>query len=304
MKVEVPATIIGNTGDEAQLLLQCSQEAGNFLTRRPPGGWVAMIRENDFLTVAQGPVSGTIANSGAGGVARITGLASTTGLAANIWYVAGTGIPYNAAIASVDSPTQVTLNLAANPVGAATDITFMKVGYALPSDFNRPVDNTMWDRSRYWQMRGPLSPQQWQFYKSSIFSRATVQRRFRLMRLGSTVYFTIDPPPTDNGSELVYEYVSNAWCQSSLGVAQTQWLADSDTGILDENLIYLGTKWRTLERLGMAYDSALADYENEADKAVAQDGGSATLDIAPQPWPWLLSPFGVQDGNFPASPSG
>lgn len=306
VKVAVPSTVVGNSGDEAQLLLQCAQDAGEDLARRPPGGWVSMIREHDFSVAAIGPVSGTIANSGAGGVAQITGLASTTGLAADVWSVAGTGLPYNVAVASVDSATQVTLTAPASSTGAITDIEFSKTGYSLPSDFQRPVDNTMWDRQRYWQMRGPLSPQQWQFYKSSIYSRATVQRRFRMMRLGSspTYYFTIDPPPTDNGSALVFEYVSNAWCMSSIGTLQTKWLADTDVGILDEYLLYLGTKWRFLERLGVAYDAALADYENQADKAVAHDGGAATLDIAPQPWPWLLSPYGIQDGSWPGSPSG
>lgn len=303
VKVEVPSAIIGNSGDEAQLLLQCAQDEGEALARRPQGGWVAMIQEFDFTTVSLGPFDGVIANTGPGGLAQIV-LASTTGIAAQSFYVSGTGLNYNAAVQTVNSATVVTVNQPATTVGAGENFTFSQVAYSLPADFERPIDNTMWDRTRYWQMRGPLSPQQWQAVKSSVYSRATIQRRFRFRQTNGVQTFWIDPPPTDNGSQLVFEYVSNGWCKNaSTGVLQNQWLADSDLGVIDEYLMRLGVKWRTLERLGMVYDAALADYEREVSKAVAQDGGAGILDLAPTGGPWLLGPWSVQDGFFPSTPS-
>lgn len=300
IKIEIPNTIVGNSGEEAALLLACAQDEGEALARRPGGGWVAMMNEFDFATVAIGPLTGTVANTGPGGVAQVT-LASTTGIVANTFYAAGTGLPYNTIVQTVNSPTVVTLNQAATTTGSATDLIFSQVAYTLPADFQRPIDNTMWDRSRYWQMRGPLSPQQWQFYKSSIFSRATIQRRFRFRETNAAQTFWIDPPPTDNGSSLVFEYVSNAWCKSSEGALQTQWLADTDLGVIDEYLIRLGVKYRALERLGMAYDSQLAEYEREVSKAMATDGGAPILDLAPVAWPFLIGPYSIQDGNFPST---
>lgn len=299
IKVEVPNTIIGNGSDEAALLLQCAQDEGEALARRPPGGWTYMIRENDFSTVSI-TLSGVVTN----GSAIITGLSSTVGLAALTFYPTGTGIPRNTFILTVDSATQVTLNNAiilapANSPQTAS-IVFAQGDYALPSDFERPIDNTYWDRGRFWNMRGPLSPQQWQFYKSSIYGQVAVQRRFRIRNINGLDKFSIDPPPTDNGTPLVFEYVSNGWCKNAgTGAYQTQWLLDTDLGVIDEYLIRLGVKWRALDRLGMDYSSALMEYAREVDKAVAQDGGASTLDMTPPRFPPYINSYSIQDGNFP-----
>lgn len=300
LPLPVPTTIVANTDQTAQLLLGCAQEAGEILARRPQGGWVSMIREHDFTTTAIGPLTGTIANSGAGGVAVISALSSTTGLAADTWYASATGLLSNSIIASVDSATQVTLNQAASAVGTGVSVSFGKSDYALPSDFQRPVDATFWDRTRYWQMRGPLSPQQWQMYKSSIYGRVSIQRRFRFRNEGGVNLLSIDPTPFDNNAHMVFEYVSSGWCKSSLGVYQTAWAADTDVGVVDEFLIQLGIKWRALERLGLVYASAFDDYERQVSKAVAQDGGAAILDLAPSYGPWLIGPQSVQEGDFPS----
>ena len=47
-------------------------------------------------------------------------------------------------------------------------------------------------------------------------------------------YLSIDPTPFDNGSQIVFEYVSNGWCQNaSTGAPQLQWEADTDVGVGD-----------------------------------------------------------------------
>lgn len=295
--VAVPSSIVGSTDETAQIMLALANEAGNSLARKPDGGWVNSIREYDFTTAALGPLSGSVANSGAGGVAVITGLSSTTGMVANTWYATGAGLKNNSIIKSVDSNSQVTLNQAAATTVAGT-FYFGQSDYPLPSDFRRLVDNTIWDRSRFWSMRGPMSPQQWQLYKSSVIGKASVQRRYRFRYVSGSQVFSIDPVPTDNGSAMVFEYVSNAWCQSSGGSPQTSWQADTDTGILDEYLIQLGLKWRLLRRLGMSYAEELSEYEYEASKAMAADGGAAILDLTPPDHLTLIGPWNVPETNF------
>src|SRR6476469_10074103 len=73
--VAPPLGIVGNPDGTAQLMLALAQRAGEALARRPPGGWVAMIREYDFATAAVPTFSGTVANTGSGGVAVISGAA-------------------------------------------------------------------------------------------------------------------------------------------------------------------------------------------------------------------------------------
>lgn len=291
-----PTSIVGNSDETARRVLAAAQLAGKSLYKRPQGGWVNGIREYDFVTAAVAQEAGTIANSGPGGAAVISDLSTTTGIAIDTWYAFGTGVANNSIVQAVTSST-VTLNQAATQTGAGF-FTFGQSDYPLPSDFQRPVDNTMWDRSRFWSMRGPQSPQQWQLYKSSVIGRASIQRRFRFRRINGNMVFSIDPVPTDNGSALVFEYVSNAWCESATGTPQNQWEADTDIGILDEDLLMLGTRWRVYARLGFAYQSELDEYEREVSKAMAADGGSAILDLAPADRLTLIGPWNLPETNF------
>lgn len=314
--VAPPSTIVNNNDQTASLLLAAAQLTGMELSRRPPGGWVSMIEEFDFQTSATGQVTGTIANTGSGGLAQITVAQNagnntllapllsdwTNSLSLLPWIAQGTGLINNTqvtAIASISGGTQylISVSTAATQTGSGT-YDFGKSDYTLPADFERAVDNTFWDRTRYWAMRGPLSPQQWQIYKSSVIGKATIQRRYRFREIAGQQRISIDPTPFDNGSNLVFEYVSNGWCQSSGGTRQTQWQADTDTGILDEYLIQLGVIWRMLRRLGLAYSDELAEYERQVDKAMSQDGAAAILDLTPNDHLTLLGPWNTPETNF------
>jgi hypothetical protein len=180
-------------------------------------------------------------------------------------------------------------------VALTIEYTFTADGvsdYPLPGDFGRMINDTLWERSRYWALRGSMSPQQWQRYKSSIYGRATIWRRWRIRvpsgdGAGTPATFSIDPPipATDFTSSFVFEYVSKNWCVSqAAGQPQTMasdWTSDNDTAVIDEWLIELETRWRMMRRLGFAYDEDQDEANREIDKAIARDGGTATLDMVP-----------------------
>ncbi len=329
--VSPPAAIVGASDETATLLYALANQAGQSLARRISGGWVAMIREFEFTTAAVGPLPGTVANTGPGGNAVITvsGTGNLTRVQPNTWMAFGTGIPRNAIVEAVTTTT-ATLNKPINGAegggfafgygafgvdpfggetfaGGAGTFSFGQTDYALPADFQRPVDDTFWDRSRYWAMRGPQSPQSWQMFRSSVIGRASVQRRFRF-RNANAYYggsggpgrqiLSIDPVPLDNHSWLVFEYVSNGWCQSAAGAIQSQWLADDDTGVLDEYLLQLGVQWRLFRRLGIGYSEELDDYEREVDKAVAADGGAPILSITARGGSFLLGNQNIPESGF------
>lgn len=286
-----------------------------------------MIREYDFVTAAIANQSGMIANVGNSAV--ITGLAGIQLAQPNIWIASGTGIPNNAVVRLVTPavtltgppPSVVTLSVPSSVTGSGS-FAFGQSDYPLPSDFERPVDNTFWDRSRFWSMRGPQSPQQWQLYKSSVIGRAAIQRRFRFrsiysaggMQIGGAgigtggignapafrTFISIDPVPFDNGSSLVFEYVSNGWCMSPEGIPQSSWQSDDDVPIspLFDYLIRLGLKWRLLRRLGLSYNEELDEYETQVDKAMAHDGGSAILDLTPSNNLSLIGPWNLPETGF------
>jgi hypothetical protein len=94
--------------------------------------------------------------------------------------------------------------------------------FALPADFDRMIGDTLWDRSRFWRMRGAMTPQQWQMYKSTLFGRSSIERRWRIRMTsgdaaGAAAVFEIDPAisTTDTSSTFVFEYVSSNWCRSA-----------------------------------------------------------------------------------------
>ncbi len=287
----------------------------------------------------------------------------------------------------------------------------------LPPDMRSIIDDTLWDRTHYWRMRGPMTPQQWQLYKSSIIGRATIERRWRIKippngAAGTPALFTIDPPVTGSGcqlwgshdwgdgslwcagpgagSQFVLEYVSRNWVQSTTryqlaradvslqgtgyqvgnfivltgngiatqsavvyvievsatggivaaevttpgvfpsrpvgvtllpfsttgpgtgasfynntqtitGLTSDDWVADTDTSLLDEDLIELGVIWRMMHRLGLAYEEEKSEYMNQVGQAVARDGGTAVLSLVPYPSLSLVGPWNVQESNFPGA---
>lgn len=179
-----------------------------------------------------------------------------------------------------------------------TEYTFSTVAsqadYSLPSDFSRLENYTLWDRTNFERLRGPLTPQDWQKYKSSILAdTVTTWKKFRIRNVSGTTKFSIHPTP-DAVESLVFEYVSKNFCESSGGTGQTKWQADADVGVVDEDLIFLGTRWRFMNRLGIPYDEEKDEYERELDKAWARDGGAPTLNIGG------VQPYHLIDaGNIP-----
>ncbi len=299
-----------------------------------------MIREFDFVTRAVLQQTGAIAN--VSGFGLITGISTPTlaggvdpsAISVGNWIASGTGVPNNAIVTAVTSTgTPKVYSIAFNQPATQTGIgqfTFGQSDYQLPFDFERPIDDTFWDRSRFWSMRGPQSPQQWQLYKSSVIGRASIQRRFRFRSIRQLVQpylydnagniiidsggnpeissgpqilqnvtmLSIDPVPFDNGSALVFEYVSNGWCESQEGTPQSFWQADTDVGVVDEDLLELDLQWRLLRRLGLSYSEELDEFERAIGKAMATDGGAAILDLTPNNQLGLIGPWNLPETGY------
>lgn len=83
--------------------------------------------------------------------------------------------------------------------------------YALPSDFDRHVFDTHWDRHNHWSLLGPISPQDWQEWKSGITS-VTPRKIYRLKGASDRQFF-VHPVPgaSEAGQTLVFEYQSLSW---------------------------------------------------------------------------------------------
>ena len=194
--VPTPSTVASNANQDVVQILALMNATGYELLRR--ADWRELTKQYTFYTDAT-TTTGTWVNGGY----QITGIPSTTGLSTS-YQVQGIGIGNATYITSVDSATAVTVNQAFTEGQVGGSLTFQKVKYDLPSDYNSTVPRTHWDKSKRWEMLGPESAQQWEWLLSGYISTGP---RIRWRLLGK--YFQIWPG-VNAGEYLGFEYRSNA----------------------------------------------------------------------------------------------
>lgn len=170
--------------------------------------------------------------------------------------------------------------------------------YALPADFDSFIDETAWNRTTFWQMRGPLSPRDWQVVKSGLAVSPALRQRWRVKRAAASVAdkFVIDPTPTAVEA-MVFEYLSNSWATAANGsTLRTDWVADDDIPLLDPDLIELDMLWRMLPKGSPDFAVAKKEADDMISQAVALDGGMPILALA-QRGPRLPYP-NLPDGGY------
>ena len=149
--------------------------------------------------------------------------------------------------------------------------------YALPTDFDRFIDGTAYNRTDLDAFTGPLTPQQYQLDRFGTASAGTTQR-FRLKSGSNALKFDITPTPT--ATETVgFEYVSSHWNQKTDGTSQGAFTVDSDVGILDELLIEMGVTWRFKQMHGLDYQEDFRQYQLEVRQAISRAGGSPIISL-------------------------
>lgn len=267
MGLNVPTAVFSSTNTDVIQIRSLLNAVGYEMTRRVQ--WQALSKVNLFQT-AYTTTTGTVT----AGSAVITAIPSTTGLS-TLYQVTGNGILTNSSVASVDSATQITMNQEASSSGTGVALTFSQTKYNMPSDYDRQIDRTHWDKTQHWQMIGPETAQQWEWLTSGYISTGPIVR-YRIF--GDT--FQIWPP---QGTEhyLGFEYISNAWAESSGGTAQTSLQADTDTCMFPDRLMVLGLKHKYFQAKGLG-DVFKSDFEAELSIAVANDAGSQTLSMNPR----------------------
>lgn len=283
--------IFNNVDPQAIQLLALAQREGRefYQYGGRKGGWQALRGENIFTTV-----SSTVTATTVSGSAIVTGISSTAGLSTS--FSVASGIAANARIVSVDSGTQVTLDQACTASGSGITVIFGKDAYSLPDDFSYFQQLTWWDRTYRWQLQGPLSAQEWQVLKSGL-SPVGPRRFFRI--IGNRFY--IHQAPSTTGDTLVFEYFSNAWCQSAAAAAQSAWASDGDYYSLDDDAFILGIKWRFKAAKGLDYAQEKQDYDRQCERVLARDGGNRDLKTNGQSRDvFLLNNSNIPDTGFGA----
>lgn len=171
-------------------------------------------------------------------------------------------------------------------LAAETQVAVISTTFA---NFGRISNGTMWNRTQSRPVRGPLNDQQWQRKKAAA-AQVGVEYCFRIR--GGALMFNPVPPA---GDSVYFEYISSKWCQSSGGTPQTDWAADTDTGIIDEELIRLGLIWRFLKAKNFDYAEEFRTYEMALMDTFGPDAGNAVIDMTGESDAWDIN---IPDGSW------
>jgi len=155
-------------------------------------------------------------------------------------------------------------------ITTAADQGVMNGTVVSDADFAYLLNDTMWNRTTTLPILGAVGSIDWQTLQAFPVTGPYQQYMLR----GKNLF--IDPAPTsaDTGA---FDYMSTSWCESSGGTGQKAWAADTDVGLLDEELMQLGIIWRWLARKGLNYAEDFAVYEAAVLDSIARDGGKPKL---------------------------
>lgn len=283
MGLSVPGYVAGNTVQDVTQLFALINSCGSTLQREYD--WQQLSTEYRFTTQYTSLVGSSTTSS-----PIITGLSSTAGLSSS-YQVIGTGINQDTYILSVDSSTQVTLTQNATATGSAT-FSFCQTMYPFPTDYDRMVNRTEWDKSRHWEMLGPETAQEWQWLKSAYIATGP-RARFRI--LGNK--FQIWPPMATN-EYIGWEYLTKNWASDISGTALPQFATDTDTCIFNDRLMIDFLKFRYFEIKGFDTSMLSAAFIRQLNISKAADKGARTLSFAPHMASVLIQPENIPDSGF------
>ena len=286
--------------------------------------WTALQTEYDLHVSQPIQTTGTVVQNNY----SIFGIptADLIGVTANNWVALGNNIPVGARIVGVGansvaldmpasgSSTEINLGTEGGiglttesgiliGVGGSEPITLSRDTYPEPTDFDRFINETWWDRTNRWALLGPDSPQMDQWHRSGI---VTIGPRRHFRQIGpASVNYRIWPPPgaLDTPIDLVFEYITKNYVIGADGTPKSSFTADTDTTILDDNFFILGAKWRYFQIKGFDYASMQKEYIDYIDRSYGNDGGAKTLSLVPLRYTQLVGSQQVPDGNWPGNAS-
>jgi hypothetical protein len=143
---------------------------------------------------------------------------------------------------------------------------------AIPSDFDRIIQGTAYNRTKARPLTGPLTAIEYQDYKGRLTSFV-----YEAFRIRGDAFLIVPAPPA--GETVAFEYISKWWCGAAADTAPTQATiaADTDIVFLDEELFRLGTMWRYLRRRGLDYAEGMQQYEMLLAQLLGRDAGARPI---------------------------
>ena len=172
-----------------------------------------------------------------------------------------------------------------------TEYTFPTVAststYDLPTDFDRMVPDSHYDRTNDWQNLGPESSQGWQWLNTGLST--VTQLRWRLYLNQIKFYSTPTAVYT-----MAYEYVSRYWVLATGGSVPTKerFSVDTDTCVFADDVMTLGLKYQWYRAKGLDYEQVFTEFRRAVDACKGQDIPEGRKSLSPAPRQALNIPEG------------
>lgn len=145
--------------------------------------------------------------------------------------------------------------------------------------YKKLIPNTLWNQNIRYMVAGNTSPQDYQRIKTAVQTGPYPDFRIRGGRF--LLY-----PIAASGQTIKGEYITKNWVLNVDGVTPySRWTNDTDTSVLDEDIITLGVRWRWLKAHNFDYAEEFRDYETIKENSKARDGGKLTKNLAGRQYP-------------------
>ena len=281
----VPNTVASSTDETVKQLQALFNRVGDTLTTE--NNWQNLAREYRFTTNFYQRTGDVVEGS------YTIQLSDVSNITTN-FQVIGNGVMQDSYVTAVDPiANTVTINEPATASYTGATYNFGQANYPMPSDYQRTVNKTQYNKSNRWSVIGPKTAQEWQWLKASYITTGP-RMRYRIM--GDK--FVIWPASYADNIVLGFEYQSNSWVEAADGTPKTKATVDTDTFLFPDRLLVLGTKLKYFEIKGFDTTTLYADYQRELSKFKAQDAGADTLSMAPRYPNILLTQNNIPDTGF------
>jgi hypothetical protein len=119
-----------------------------------------------------------------------------------------------------------------------------QAAYDLPADFGGEVGDSVYIASQYSQLRGSLTPADWQNQRD-VLRPQLGKYRFRIFGLPTKLYFAQTPKTVEN---VIMEYQTTYRVKQADSTYKNTFFADSDVSLFPEDIFKEGPKVATAPR--------------------------------------------------------
>lgn len=142
--------------------------------------------------------------------------------------------------------------------------------YTLPGDYRALIQDTMYTDSHLWPVDFPANEAEWAYLQASSGGTGP-QVRVRLLGNTLNIY-----EPTA-GETIRVEYLSNTPVIASDNTRKEKFTADTDSPVLDSDLVTQDIIWRYKKLLGMDFTPDLAEFKSLERILRGQEAGAQTI---------------------------